>query len=96
MTVDANGTLYVTNVVQSNVEEYRSGQDEPFQTITDSMHQPAGAAVNEKGELYVANLESEYSSVVEFRLGTLQPLKRQISNGLFNPVGVAYYPPLLP
>jgi len=96
MTVDANGTLYVTNVEQNNVAEYRSGQDEPFQTITDSMHQPAGVTVTKKGMLYVANLESEYSSVVEFRLGSLRPLKRGISNGLFNPVGVAYYPPLLP
>jgi sugar lactone lactonase YvrE len=96
MTVDANGTLYVTDVEQSNVEEYRSGQDEPFQTITDSMHQPAGVTVTKNGVLYVANLESKYSSVVEFRLGSLKPLRRKISNGLFNPVGVAYYPPLLP
>ncbi|MGA7201590.1 MAG: hypothetical protein WBX26_07160 [Candidatus Cybelea sp.] len=94
--VDSSGTLYVTNISQNNVVEYRSGEDSPFQMITESMHNPEGVIVNKKGVLYVANSQSENSSVAEFRLGSLQPMKRQITNGLFNPVGVAYYPPLLP
>jgi hypothetical protein len=94
--VDSSGTLYVTNITQNNVVEYRSGEDSPFQMITASMHNPEGVIVNKKGVLYVANSQSENSSVAEFRLGSLQPMKRRITNGLFNPVGVAYYPPLLP
>jgi sugar lactone lactonase YvrE len=94
--LDSNGTLYVPNIVTENVEEYRYGQSRPFQTITDDMHQPANVTVSKKGVLYVANLQSQTSNVVEFRLGSLQPMKRQISNGLFNPQGLAYYPPLLP
>src|SRR5580658_5445144 len=33
LTVDAKGTLYVTNSEANNVEEYRSGQSLPYQTI---------------------------------------------------------------
>jgi sugar lactone lactonase YvrE len=94
--LDSNGTLYVPNIVTENVEEYRYGQSSPFQTITDDMHQPANVTVSKNGVLYVANLQSQTSTVVEFRLGSLQPMKRRISNGLFNPQGLAYYPPLLP
>jgi sugar lactone lactonase YvrE len=94
--LDSSGTLCVPNIVTENVEEYRYGQSSPFQTITDDMHQPANVTVSKKGVLYVANLQSQTSTVVEFRLGSLQPMKRQISNGLFNPQGLAYYPPLLP
>jgi serine/threonine-protein kinase len=94
--LDSNGTLYVPNIVTENVEEYRYGQSIPFQTITDDMHQPANVTVSKKGVLYVANLESQNSSVVEFRVGSLQPKKRQITDGLFNPQGLAYYPPIVP
>jgi len=33
LAVDSNRTLYVANLYQNNVEEYRSGKDDPFQTI---------------------------------------------------------------
>ena len=94
ITVDSSGTLYVANQFQSNVEEYRSGQNDPFQAITKSVSGPTGVTVNKKGVLYVANLGNH--SVSEFALGSLIPLKRQISKGLWDPAGVAYYPPLLP
>ena len=94
--LDSNGTLYVTNIATENVEEYRFGQDSPFQTITDDMHQPVDVTVNKKGVLYVANLASDSNTVLEFRLGSLTPLKRRVTEDLYNPQGLAYYPPLLP
>lgn len=92
--VDSNGSLYVTNFDQNTVAEYRSGQDNPFQTITQAMDRPAGVTVDKKGTLYVSNIA--YGTVVEFAPGSLKPLKRQISKGLNGPYGIAYYPALLP
>jgi hypothetical protein len=95
ITVDSNGTLYVPNLRQNNVEEYRPGQDEPFQTITETGHCPADVTVNKRGLLYVADFCTPYG-VVEFPPGSLKPSKRQISNGVWAPAAVAYYPPLQP
>jgi sugar lactone lactonase YvrE len=94
LVVDSKGTLYVVNIFQNNVEEYRSGQDDPFQTITEAMDHPTDVTVDKKGVLYVSNIGN--STVVEFAPGSLKRLKRQISNGLYEPYGIAYYPALLP
>jgi len=83
--------VYVTNVYQNNVAEYRSGQSDPFQTITQSMDRPADVTVDKKGTLYVSNIGN--STVVEFAVGSLTPLKRQINKSLYEPNGIAYYPP---
>jgi hypothetical protein len=94
LAVDANGMLYVANTYQDNVEEYRSGQDDPFQTITEAVNKPTGVTVDKKGMLYVDNAGN--STVIEFALGSLKPLKRQISKGLFGNDGIAYYPHYCP
>lgn len=94
LAVDANGILYVPNLNENNVEEYRSGEADPFQTVTEALDSPAGVTVDKKGTLYVTNITT--STVVEFAPRSLKPLNRQISKGLFGPMGVAYYPPLLP
>jgi sugar lactone lactonase YvrE len=95
LAVDSKGTLYVVNIFQNNVEEYRSGQGDPFQTITEAMDDhPEGATVDKKGVLYVSNAGN--NTIVEFAPGSLKPLKRQISKGLFGTEGIAYYPALLP
>ncbi len=94
LAVDANGTLYVANEFQDNVAEYRSGRSDPFQTITQGIKRPGGVTVDKKGTLYISNIGS--NTVAEFAPGSLMPLKRQINKGLYNPVGIAYYPPLLP
>jgi sugar lactone lactonase YvrE len=94
LAVDSKGTLYVTNLYQNDVVEYRSGQSDPFQTITEAMDRPAGVTVDTKGLLYVSNIAN--NTVVEFAPGSLKPLKRQISKGVEEPNGIAYYPPLLP
>jgi hypothetical protein len=53
--------------------------------------------VDKNGWLYVAN-NGQYSdemAVLEFPPHSLTP-SAEITGGLFHPVGVAYYPPLLP
>ena len=92
--IDSNGVLYVANIDQNTVAEYRSGQDYPFQTITEALDEPTGVAVDKKGTLYVSNISN--GTVVEFALGSLKPLKRQISKGLNSPDGIAHYPAPLP
>ena len=94
ITVDATGTLYVTNIDQNNVQEYRSGLSHPFQTITQSMNGPNAVTVDEKGDLQVTDNGS--SVIVEFAPGATNPSKREIRKGLFGPAGTAYWPPLSP
>ena len=93
LAVDSEGTLYVVNILQNNVEEYRSGQGDPFQTI-EAMDHPTDVTVDKKAVLYVSNAGK--NTIVEFAPGSLKPLKRQISKGLFGTEGIAYYPALLP
>lgn len=93
--VDSQGTLYVANPFQNTVTEYRSGQSDPFQTITETTDaHPEAVAVDKKGVLYVGNVGD--NTVVEFAPGSIKPLKRRIRSGLDGPIGVACYPPLLP
>ena len=82
------------NQFQNNVVEYRLNQSVPFQTITQGLNRPGDVTVDKKGTLYVCNTGND--TVVEFAPGSLKPLKRQISKGLYEPEGIAYYPPLLP
>ena len=94
ITVDATGTLYVTNSTANNVQEYRSGQSEPYQTITRRIELPVAVTVDAQGYLFVTDNGSNV--VVEFPPGSITPSKREISKGLFGPAGSAYSPPLLP
>jgi hypothetical protein len=97
--VDAEGTLYVTtDTAEGKIEEYRSGESKPHVIITDELSYPADVVVGKNGWLYVAN-EGQYSDemeILEFPPHSVKPSARKITNGLFHPVGVAYYPALLP
>jgi DNA-binding beta-propeller fold protein YncE len=94
MTVDEHDTLYLANDESNNVEEYRSGQNQPYQTITDDLDYPVAVTVNKNGYLYVTN--SGNYTVDEFAPGSITPSDRQISKGLLDPFGAAHSPPLLP
>jgi serine/threonine-protein kinase len=93
ITVDTAGTLYVTNIVQNNVAEYKAGQSVPYRTISDGLNGPVDATVNAKGRLYVTNIVN--ATVVEFAPGSWKPSDREITNGLDNPNGSTYFPPSL-
>lgn len=97
--VGAHGTLYVTSqTAQGSVEEYRSGQSKPYRTITDKLSYPADIVVGKNDWLYVANAGqySDEMAILEFPPRSSKPSSREITKGLFQPNGVAYYPPLLP
>jgi sugar lactone lactonase YvrE len=102
--VDNEGTLYVTNDVSPcNIEEYRAGQSEPYQAITNDIDGPVALTFAKPGRLYEVNEGEQGCSgngpwpvILEFRPHSLSPSKRAISNDLHVPIGVAYYPPLLP
>jgi hypothetical protein len=100
--VDASGTLYVTNAIQCNVEEYLSGQSHPYRTITDDLSGPLAATIGKNRWLYVTNTgyvgcpNGPWPVILEFRPGSVKPSFREIRTGLQNPLGTAYYPPLLP
>jgi DNA-binding beta-propeller fold protein YncE len=94
LAVDSSGTLYVANAFQNNVTEYRSGRGDPFRTIKEAMDRPGAVTVDKKGVLYVSNIGT--STVIEFAPGSIIPLQRQVSKGLDEPNGIAYYPALLP
>ena len=95
LTVDAHGTLYVTSDRKNNVEEYRFGQNHPYRTITDEMGNAVAVTVEKNGFLYVTTYNTQFE-VVELRPGSITPLHREISKGLWDSLGTAYSPPLLP
>ena len=93
---DQSGNVYVANRIGSssgNVVVYAPGGKSPVRTITDGITSVA-VTVNERGWLYVANLGT--NSILEFPPGSVKPLRRQISEDLDDPQGLAYSPPLLP
>jgi hypothetical protein len=97
--VDAEGTLYVTNDTSpGNIEEYRFGESKPYRTITEQLFFPSDVVVGKNGWLYVANTGETTGEmqILEFSPHSVKPSPKKITKGLFQPFGVAYYPPLLP
>lgn len=90
--VDTNGTLYVTNLVTAtsgngDVEEYKAGQSQPYQTITD-VDRPADVIVNRAGYVYVSEIGTP--AVVVFKPGSTEPWQ-EFRQGMNTPAGIAYY-----
>ena len=83
----------MTNIFENNVEEYLSGQSNPYQTIKNGLNKPLAVVLDKKGWLYVANTGDD--TVVKFAPGSTKPAKRKIE-GFYYPESIAYYPPLLP
>lgn len=99
LAVDEHDTLYATTQnLPSQIEEYRFGKSKPFRVITADLSYPQGLAIGNNGWLYVANAGqySDEQAILEFSPDSVTPSSRKITKGLFGPLGVAYYPPLLP
>ena len=100
--VDAKGALYVANDgPPCNVEEYRAGQNHPYKAITEEINGPVGLSFGKNGWLYVSDEGTQgcsgpWPAVLEFRPGSVKPSGKMISKDLHAPVGIAYFPPLLP
>jgi hypothetical protein len=99
LAVDAHDTLYVTTQdPPSQIEEYRFGQSKPYRIISDDLDYPDGIVIGKNGWLYVAEVSEsdKYWQIVEFPPNSLKPSSKMITKGVFDALGVAYYPPLLP
>ena len=100
--VDAAETLYVTNLIPGNVEEYRLGDNKPYRTITGKMNGPSAVTFAPSGWMYVTNTGAQGGGsgpphvILEFPPGSQTPGKKMITKGLYLPLGTAFYPPLLP
>jgi sugar lactone lactonase YvrE len=100
--VDTRGTLYVTNLVPGNIEEYRSGSSKPYKTITQEMNGPAAVTFAPSGWMYATNLGTQGGgsgpapAVLEFPPASQTPVKKMVTDGLYTPIGTAFYPPQLP
>jgi hypothetical protein len=100
--VDAKGTLYVTNDnAPCNIEAYLAGRSEPYRTITTDIDGPTDVTFTKNGRMYEVNegvqgCNGPYPVILDFPPGSTKPSRHAISKDLYFPVGVAYYPPLLP
>ncbi len=97
--VDADGTLYVTTVsAEGQIEEYKSGESTPYRTITDKLSFPSDVVIGKNGWLYVADQgqTAGEAAIIEFPPHSVKASAKMITNGTSHPLGVAYYPPLLP
>jgi hypothetical protein len=97
--VDGHDTLYVTTQdPPSQIEEYRYGQSKPYRIVTDDLYYPDGLVIGKDGWLYVETAaENTFKwAILEFPPNSLKPSSKKITDGLFDSLGVAYYPPLLP
>jgi hypothetical protein len=99
--VDAHDTLYVTNFNKPcNIEEYRVGQSKPYRTIAKQNYCSPVAVVGKNGWLYVGDwpysLNSNPYVILEYPPHSLKPSSKELMQDISVPIGLAYYPPLLP
>jgi hypothetical protein len=105
--VDSHGNLYVANFGFAkgsgcgDVAAYHIRQGKPFHTITDEISGPIGLSFADE-RLYENNggnaacgSNSHVPLILEFRFGSVNPLKKAITVSR-DPAGLAYYPPQLP
>lgn len=86
--VDGEGTLYVTNQPGSGsgwISEYPAGKVKPSKIVRNGVSTPAFCAIDNKEDLWVANIGG---SVVEYVEGATKP-SFVITKGLLYPVGIA-------
>jgi sugar lactone lactonase YvrE len=68
--VDKNGTLYVPNYYQNNVQEYAGSSKTPTFTLTTNVDGPGAVAVDNNLTVYVANTAGAYISEYPAGSGT--------------------------
>lgn len=69
--VDANGTLYVANLGNSTITEYRPGKLDPKVTLSNGISHPLDVSVDSNLTVYVS--EGSASSILEFKRGSKSP-----------------------
>jgi hypothetical protein len=86
LAVDTKGTLYVVNIGNNTVTEYKHGSITPDFTITGGMSSPYGIGVDSHRNVFVTNLGT--NTVTGYRHGQTSPFETVSGVGP-NPVGLA-------
>jgi hypothetical protein len=86
LAVDKYGVLYVANIGNNTVTEYKHGATTPFFTITGGMSSPYGIGVDSHRNVFVTNLGT--NTVTGYKHGQTSPYETVSGVGP-NPVGLA-------
>ncbi len=86
LAVDKRGVLYVVNIGNNTVTEYKHGAITPFFTITNGMSSPYGIGVDSHRNVFVTNLGT--NTVTGYHHGQTSPYETVSGVGP-NPVGLA-------
>ena len=89
LAVDVRGTLYVVNIGNNTVTEYKHGTITPSFTITGGMSSPYGVGVDSHRNVFVTNLGT--NTVTGYKPGQTSPYETVSGIGP-NPVGLAVDP----
>jgi sugar lactone lactonase YvrE len=73
ITLDASGTLYVTNFKGGDVTIYPPGATHPSLTLSQALVNPSDVAVNSSGDVYVANRGGSVSDIIVYPAGKTTP-----------------------
>jgi sugar lactone lactonase YvrE len=77
--VDRNGILYVALFASNGsfgaVEEFKPGATQPFLTITNGIGEPSNLVVDQKGTLYVDQVNDLSVEILEYPAGQTTPTK---------------------
>lgn len=84
--VDKKGTLYVANLGNSTITEYKKGSSSPSVTLSNGVSGPYGIAVDSKGDVFASNLNN--NTVVGFKAGATSPYESTDFSSLGQPVGI--------
>jgi sugar lactone lactonase YvrE len=69
--VDANGSVYASNIGNNTVTAYKAGATKPFLTISTGVNSPTGITVDAAGTVYVANVGND--TITEYPKGKKSP-----------------------
>jgi len=89
LATDSKGTLYVVNIGNNTVTEYKHGTITPSFTITGGMSSPYGVGVDSHRNVFVSNLGT--NTVTGYKHGQTSPFETVSGVGP-NPVGVTVDP----
>ncbi len=69
--VDKKGTVYVANLGNNTITEYKKGSSSPSVTLSSGLNEPYGLAVDSKGDVFASNLGS--NTIVGYKAGGTSP-----------------------
>jgi sugar lactone lactonase YvrE len=83
------GDLWVTNVGNSRVTEYKPGATKPSTIMTDGVTDPHGIAFDHSGNMYISNYLGSYEGYVAVYAPGHKSPSRTITDGIGADAGIA-------